>query len=79
MSFKRGVNQKGLFVYQNFISYKDATYDSYTLAIQKVNADVVIKIEDKQKILKTLNLLNINERFVYGDFDSITKYIKSKY
>ncbi|WIV13645.1 FRG domain-containing protein [Proteiniborus sp. MB09-C3] len=79
MSFKRGVNQKGLFVYQNYISYKDATYDSHTLAIQKVNADVVIKIEDKQKILKTLNLLNINEKFVYGDFDSIAKYIKSKY
>ena len=31
------------------------------------------------KILEELDLMGINEKFIYGDFDSIARYIKNKY
>ena len=40
---------------------------------------MIIVVENKDKILEELDLMGINEKFIYGDFDSIARYIKNKY
>jgi hypothetical protein len=39
----------------------------------------VIVIENKEKILHELDFMDINEKFIYGDYDSTARYIKKKY
>ena len=36
----------------------------------------VIKSGNKNKILEELNLMNINEKFIYPDLDHVSKYLK---
>jgi len=48
------------------------------LCLQKIIPDFTIEISDKAKILKELDCLGINLKSIYGDYDSIAKYIKSK-
>jgi hypothetical protein len=40
---------------------------------------IYIDAESKEKILKELNRLNINEAFVYPEFEHISKYLREKY
>lgn len=40
--------------------------------------DVVIVIENKEKVLQELDFMGINEKFIYGDYDSIARYIRKK-
>lgn len=79
LSFERGRNQQGLFVYQAFLSFDESTYKSHILCQQRVWPDVVIVIENKEKMLHELDFIGINEKFIYGDYDSIARYIKKKY
>ena len=77
-SFERGKNQLGLFLYQNYLTLKGDD-DSELIALQRISPDVRIKVKDPRKILNQLDLMGINEKFIYGDIDSIARYITNKY
>ncbi len=79
LSFERGRNQQGLFIYQAYISYDESLYNTHILSHQRVWPDIVIVVENKEKILKELDFMGINEKFIYGDYDSVAKYIRKKY
>lgn len=79
LSFERGRNQQGLFIYQAYLSYDESTFGSHIISQQRVWPDMIIVVENKDKILEELDLMGINEKFIYGDFDSIARYIKNKY
>lgn len=79
LSFERGRNQQGLFIYQAYISYDESTYNTHILSQQRVWPDVIIVVGNKEKILKELDFMGINEKFIYGDYDSIARYIRKKY
>ena len=53
--------------------------DSELVALQRIWPDVKIKVNNPRKILKQLDLMGINEKFIYGDVDSIARYITNKY
>lgn len=79
LSFERGRNQKGLFIYQAYLSFDESTYNTHILCQQRVWPDVVFVIENKDKILRELDFIGINDNFIYGDYDNIAGYIKKKY
>ncbi|WP_271398399.1 hypothetical protein [Salinicoccus roseus] len=75
MDFKRGINQNGLFLYQNYI----LSEGNLLLAKQKIKPTITIKVTNKLDILKSLDKLNINNKFIYGDHSSIAHYIENRY
>ena len=79
LSFERGRNQKGLFIYQAYLSFVEDVYGAHILSLQRVWPEIILVIENKQTILNELDLMDINEKFIFGDFDSIAKYVKKKY
>ena len=79
LSFKRGRNQEGLFIYQSFLSYEEEVYNCHILSMQRIWPEYVIVVENKEQILKELDFIGINEKFIYGDYDSIAKYIRRKH
>lgn len=79
LSFERGRNQKGLFIYQAYLSFNEDVYNAHIVSQQRVWPEIVIVIENKDVILRELDLIDINDKFIYGDYDSIAKYIKKKY
>lgn len=79
LSFDRGRNQQGLFIYQAYLSYTDDVYNADILARQRVWPEYAVVIKNKSQILKQLDFIGINDKFIYGDYDNIAKYIKNKY
>jgi hypothetical protein len=79
LSFERGRNQQGVFIYQAYLTFDESFYDTHILSQQRVWPDVVIVVENKDKILRELDFIGINEKFIYDDYDSIARYIKKKY
>ena len=49
------------------------------LLIQHIKPDITIEIANKKMILKELDTLGINLKTVFGDYDSIAKYIKNSF
>lgn len=79
LSFERGRNQQGLFIYQAYHSFEECAYGTHILSQQRVWPDNIIVVENKEKVLRELDFMGINEKFIYGDYDNIARYIKSKY
>ena len=77
--FSRISSQKGLFIYQSYISYNCSIYDYQYLCKQDINPDIVIEVRNSEKILEELDHLGINLESIYGDYDNIAKYLKRKY
>lgn len=78
LSFERGRNQQGIFIYQSYLSFDESTYNTHIFPTQRVWPDNVIVIENKEEILQELDFMGINEKFIYGDYDNIARYIKKK-
>ncbi|KGP81913.1 MULTISPECIES: FRG domain-containing protein [Paenibacillus] len=74
--FDRIINQKGMFIYQLYLSKTDEHNKHRMLRFQSIQPDFIIKIQNHQAILNELNLLGINIESIYGDFDNIAKSIK---
>lgn len=75
-------NQSSLFIYQMY--YDDNLPDFYidtnkNRVIQTIVPDYVVKIENQNEILKDLDTLGINLKFIYNDYDNIAKYITNKH
>lgn len=79
LTFERGRNQSGLFIYQAYLSYNEFLYNSKVVLQQRIWPDVVLVIKNKKQILRDLDTIGINEKFIYNDYDSIARYIKNKY
>lgn len=75
-------NQSSLFIYQMY--YDDNLPDYYidtnkSRIIQTIVPDYVVKIKNQNEILKDLDTLGINLKFIYNDYDNIAKYITNKH
>lgn len=79
LTFERGRSQQGVFVYQNYLQDGKYLNTPYIVSIQRIWPDKIIVINNKEKILKELDFIGINEKFIYGDYDNIAKYITKKY
>ncbi|MDO3412581.1 FRG domain-containing protein [Saccharibacillus sp. CPCC 101409] len=79
LSFDRGRNQQGLFIYQSYLHYVEDVYDTEILAEQRVWPSQIIVIENKETIRKELDFLGFHQKFIYGDYDNVASYIKKKY
>ncbi|PFA08034.1 FRG domain-containing protein [Bacillus thuringiensis] len=78
LTFERGRNQQGLFIYQNYLQSGGFIKDPYIEGIQRIVPDKVVVINNKEKILEELDFMGINEKFIYGDYDHIASYIRNK-
>lgn len=76
--FDRIVNQKGLFIYQPYLYFREKVYNSGILIKQSIIPDLTISILEFEKILGELDHLSINLESIYGDFDNVAKSIKYK-
>lgn len=79
LTFERGLHQDGLFVYQSYLFFAESVYNYQILFQQKLTMDYVIIIKNKASILNDLDTIGINDKFIYGDYDHIAKYICNKY
>lgn len=81
MSFKRGINQQSHFIYQNYFSYSDDIFDYAYLGTQSIQFTnrIIVSNNAKTDILHTLDLLNVNQKFIFNDADSIAEYIVKRY
>lgn len=80
ITFERGRNQQGLFIYQGYTMYVESTYDFNVLLVQDICfTKPQFKIKNKREILKSLDKLGINKKTLFCDYDSIASYIKDKY
>ncbi|MDA2236428.1 FRG domain-containing protein [Bacillus cereus] len=79
LSFERGRNQQGSFIYQNYLNYFACLINTPMLSRQRVWPSKIIVVENKENILKELDFIGINEKFIYGDYDNIANYIKRKF
>ncbi|OUB63533.1 FRG domain-containing protein [Bacillus thuringiensis] len=79
LTFERGRSQQGLFVYQNYLQNSEFLKDPYIESIQRVVPDKIVVITNKKEILKELDFMGINEKFIYGDYDHIASYIRNKH
>ena len=78
---KRIENQSSLFIYQLY--YDSSLRDFYIDPIEKriiqnIVPDYKFIINNKKDVLKDLDLLGINLKYIYNDYDSIAKHIRSK-
>lgn len=79
LTFERGRNQQGLFIYQTYLNYIEETYNTPIATLQRVWPNKIIVINNKEKILKELDFMGINEKFIYGGYDHIASYIRNKF
>lgn len=78
LSFDRGRNQQGLFIYQTYLNYIAGIIKTPMLPRQRIWSDKIIVINNKEKILEELDFMGINEKFIYSDYDHIASYIRNK-
>ena len=74
-------NQSSLFIYQLY--YDDSLADFYiddtqNRIVQSITPDFVFKINNQNDILNDLDMMGINLKYIYNDYDNIAKYIKNK-
>ena len=84
ITFERGINQRGAFFYQSYFTYINdvlsikGNYES--IASQYIDfSSTIFQIQEKEKILKELDQIGINQMMIWGDFDHIAAYIKNKF
>lgn len=79
MKFDRGLNQRGLFLYQSYASYVEEVYNFRVQMVQRIRfKKPVFIIKNKKGILKSLDNIGINRMVLFRDFDNTAAYIKSK-
>jgi hypothetical protein len=73
-------NQSSLFIYQLYYdnTLRDIFVEPLTDRItQSVIPDCTFQITNKAKIMKELDVLGINLKYIYNDYDNIAKYIRN--
>ena len=78
--FDRIRNQNGLFIYQLFVSNPHPVENNkVNTHVQEVIPDDTIVIENKEEILKELDYMGINSKYIFTDYENIAKYINVRY
>lgn len=78
--FDRIKSQEGIFIYQNFLSYYSKISEPHNkLLLQNIEPDFTIKINNQKQILKELDILGINRKILFGDYDNTAKYINERF
>mgnify|MGYP004544068041 CR=1 FL=1 len=79
LKFDRINNQNGVFLYQVFVDYGTDYEVVDGLMTQKIKPNIVIQIDNQKEIMKELDMVGINRKYIYGDFDSTAQYINMKF
>ena len=79
LKFDRIRNQCGVFVYQGFLDYPTGVDEIGGIMIQNIVPDATIVIKNQNDILQELDMVGINKRYIYGDFDSTAQYVNRKH
>lgn len=78
--FDRLRNQNGLFIYQLFVSHPHPIErNKVNTYVQEVIPDDTIAIENKKEILKELDYMGINSKYIFTDYENVAKYINMRY
>jgi hypothetical protein len=81
ISFDRIKRQCGVFIYQGIIDFQSSAFitengkRSYGVALQPIIPDILIKVENQKEITKDLDMIGINEKSIFGDFDTTASYV----
>lgn len=70
-------NQNSIFIYQMHIAQND--WFSSKMIYQTIQPSYVLKIRQKAAMLQQLDSVGINLKSIYGDYDSISRYIRLKF
>lgn len=49
------------------------------LMVQKITPSMVIQVDNQKEIMKELDMVGINKKYIYGDFDNTAQYINMKF
>lgn len=79
LKFDRIRNQSGVFLYQAFIDYQTDFDEMGGLMVQEIIPSIVIQVEKQKEIMKELDMVGINRKYIYGDFDNTAHYINMKF
>lgn len=77
LKFDRIRNQNGIFLYQAFVDYQTNLDEIGGLMIQQVIPNMVIQVHNQKKIMDELDMVGINRKYIYGDFDNTAQYINN--
>lgn len=77
ITFERARGQSGYFIY---IPYRQSygMYTGYEIEMGNISHVQAVEVKNPTKILTELDNVGVNLGTIYGDFDSIAKYIKEK-
>lgn len=78
IKFDRIRNQSGVFLYQAFFDYITEVDKMAGIMIQEIMPDIVIEITNQREIMHELDMVGINRRMIYGDYDNTATYINEK-
>ena len=76
VKFERLRNQQGCFIYQPYSYHYN---QNITQPIQEIVADYKLMVNNTAKILKELDLINVNIATMFNDYDSIAKYVQQEH
>jgi len=79
ITFERARLQQGFFIIQPYVKPFDDNNDTRIRLVQEIEHSKIIKVNHPEKILRQLDSIGVNLGNMYGDYDSIAKYIKKKY
>lgn len=77
ITFERARLQQGYFIYMPYRSAR-GMYTDIPVELQNILPIQTVEVKNPAKILSELDNIGVNSGTVYGDFDSIAKYIKEK-
>lgn len=79
LKFDRINNQSGVFLYQAFLDYQTDAFEVDGLMVQQVTPSMIIQVDNQKSILNELDIMGINRKYIYGDFDNIAQYINMNF
>jgi len=77
ITFERARQQQGYFVYMPYMA-ASGMYSDIEIEMHNVSHIQAIEVINPKQVLYELDNIGVNYGTIYGDFDSIAKYIKEK-
>ena len=77
--FDRMRNQEAIFIYQ--VAVETCGINNEKVVIQSIIPEITYKVSatNKKKVLKQLDKIGINQKFIYPDPDNIASYVKNNW
>lgn len=66
-------------MYQAFVEYQTDYEKVDGLMVQKIIPSMTIQVNNQKGIMKELDMVGINKKYIYGDFDNTARYINEKF